>query len=169
MRRLHDDPTALEEIYTTFGPTVLGYLARRMPRADAEDVLQQTFLEVWQSRATIDPERRLEPFIMTIARRRTIDHFRRLARRPNDSLDSLSAEFEAMPDRLDDRVADSVTVRQALDTLPAEQRDTLELAYFAQLTQREIADVLGVPLGTVKARAARGLRRLTEILAGEGH
>jgi len=164
--RLAEDPAALEECYRTFGPTVHAYLRRRMAAADAEDVLQQTFLELWRSRSAYDPSRSLEAFILGIARKRSIDLLRRDVRRPTTSLDEVP-DGALSTASLVQGVVDADEVRRALDVLPPEQRDTIELSYFAQMTQAEIAEALGVPLGTVKARAARGLRRLAAILMPE--
>jgi RNA polymerase sigma-70 factor (ECF subfamily) len=69
---------------------------------------------------------------------------------------------------LADRYARANEVRRALERLPAEQREVLTLAYFGDLTQTEIAERLGVPLGTVKARTFRGLRRLADLLGAVG-
>jgi len=165
-RRLAEDPAAIEECYRAFGPTVLAYLRRRMAAADAEDVLQQTFLELWRSRAVYDPSRSLEAFILGIARKRSIDLLRRDVRRPTTPIDAVPDGTLATASAVQG-VVDADEVRRALDALPPEQRDTIELSYFAQMTQVEIAEALGVPLGTVKARAARGLRRLAAILMPE--
>ena len=99
-----------------------------------------------------------------IARKRAIDHLRRrrnLAVAPND-LDDVAGDDGR---ELAERYARAHEVRDALNRLPDEQREVLVLAYFGRLTQPEIAAHLDVPLGTVKARAFRGLRRLAEFLS----
>lgn len=156
---------ALEDCYAGLGPLVLSYLRRYIPPADAEDVLQQVFLEVWRSSARYDASRSLEAWVLGIARHRAIDHLRR--RRdvvPISDLHELVGD-----DGRDtvDRFVWAAEVRGALQLLPAEQREALELAYFSDCTQREISVRLGVPLGTVKARMARGMRRLAGLLAQE--
>jgi RNA polymerase sigma factor (sigma-70 family) len=158
------DQDALEECYRTLGPLVRSYLGRYVDRTEVDDLLQVTFLELWRSRDRLDPDRALEPFVLTIARRRAVDQLRR-TRQVIDS----SAVRELIGDQSDellDRMAWAETVRQALDGLPETQRQVIELAYFSQLSQREISEHLGVALGTVKARTWRGLRALADRLEG---
>jgi DNA-directed RNA polymerase specialized sigma24 family protein len=137
---------AIEECYAALGPMVLGYLRRFVPRDEAEDVLQRVFYEVWKNRDRYDPARSLEAWVLGIARKRAIDQLRRRHATivPIDELRDIAGD--------DGR----------------EQREVLTLAYFGDLTQTEIADRLGVPLGTVKARAFRGLRRLGGLLSEAG-
>jgi RNA polymerase sigma factor (sigma-70 family) len=154
---------AINECYSALGPMVLGYLRRFVPRDEAEDVLQRVFYEVWRNRDRYDPDRSLEAWVLGIARKRAIDQLRR--RRGNvvpiEELRDLAGDDGR---ELAERYARASEVRGALQRLPTEQREVLTLAYFADLTQTEIADRLGVPLGTVKARAFRGLRRLADLL-----
>jgi len=165
--RLADDPHALAECYQLHGPMVLAYLRRFVGHDDAEDVLQQVFLEVWRSRDRYDPTRRIEPWIVNIAHKRAIDHLRRRARRDGTHLVSLTEPDQAATDRFVDEFNDAQVVTDALAALSAEQRETLVLAYFNDLTQSQIAGRMNVPLGTVKARSQRGLRRLAAILVPE--
>jgi RNA polymerase sigma-70 factor (ECF subfamily) len=142
---------------------VLGYLRRFVPRDEAEDVLQRVFYEVWRSRERYDPGRSLEAWVLGIARKRAIDQLRRRHANvvPIDELRDIAGDDGR---ELAERYARAGEVRAALARLPREQREVLTLAYFGELTQSEIADRLGVPLGTVKARAFRGLRRLADLL-----
>ena len=164
--RLADDPDAFRECYQQLGPVVLAYVQRFVPRDEAEDVRQQVFLEVWRSRLRFDPDRRIEPWVLAIAKRRAIDHIRRRARNPSDPTDELPLERE-LSRPFTDVHAEASELREALATLPYEQRETLELAYFHDMTQPQIADQLGVPLGTVKARSFRALRKLAATLVPE--
>ena len=150
---------AINDVYSALGPMVLGYLRRFVPRDEAEDVLQRVFYEVWRNRDRYDPTRSLEAWVLGIARKRAIDQLRR--RHANDLAGDDGRE-------LAERYARANQVRGALERLPREQREVLALAYFGDLTQTEIADRLGVPLGTVKARAFRGLRRLADIIGTAG-
>jgi len=157
------DSRAVEDVYAALGPRVLSYLRRRVPYDEAEDVLQRVFFEVWRSRDRFDPGRSLEAWVFAIARRRAIDHLRR----PHH----VTVPIELVHDLAgaDGReTADSLVwareVHRCLDRLPAEQRQVLQLAYFGGRTQVEIADQLGLPLGTVKARMFRGLRRMGHVM-----
>jgi RNA polymerase sigma-70 factor (ECF subfamily) len=157
------DSRAVEDVYAALGPRVLSYLRRRVPYDEAEDVLQRVFFEVWRSRDRFDPGRSLEAWVFAIARRRAIDHLRR----PHH----VTVPIELVRDLAgaDGReTADSLVwareVHRCLDRLPAEQRQVLQLAYFGGRTQVEIADQLGLPLGTVKARMFRGLRRMGHVM-----
>ncbi|HEX8132051.1 MAG TPA: sigma-70 family RNA polymerase sigma factor [Actinomycetes bacterium] len=157
---------AIEECYSTLGPMVLGYLRRFVRRDEAEDVLQRVFYEVWRNRDRYDPTRSLEAWLLGIARKRAIDRLRRRHRTivPIEELRDIAGDDGR---ELAERYARALQVRGALERLPREQREVLTLAYFGDLTQTEIADRLGLPLGTVKARTFRGLRRLADILGAE--
>lgn len=164
--RLADDPTAWRECYAVHGPMVQAYLRRLVPAPDVDDVLQQAFLDVWRSRERYDPDRPLEPWLLGVARKRAIDHLRRLGRTAAVADGERSDEVPT-PDAFADQFADAVTVRAALAGLTGDQREVLVLAYFGGLSQSQIAQRLGVPLGTVKARAHRGLRALAAALVPE--
>ena len=161
--RLADDPDAFRECYQQLGPVVLAYVQRFVPREEAEDVRQQVFLEVWRSRLRFDTDRRLEPWVLAIAKRRAIDHVRRRARTLADPTADLPLERDR-PRPFTDVHDEASELRDALATLPHEQRETIELAYFHDMTQPQIAAQLGVPLGTVKARSSRALRKLAATL-----
>ena len=163
-RLVAGDERALEECYQRYGPAVRGYLRRFVPPPDIEDVLQDTFLDVWRCRSQLDPGRRFEPWLFAIARRRAIDSLRR--RRGVVDVAVVRDLMGEDGDQLAEQLAWAAEVRAALDQMPAEQREAIELAYFGQLTQREIAEQLGIPLGTVKARVSRGLRRLATMMEG---
>ena len=158
---------AINECYSALGPMVLGYLRRFVSRDEAEDVLQRVFYEVWRNRDRYDPARSLEAWVLGIARKRAIDQLRR--RRSNVvPLEELREIAGDDGRELAERYARATEVRAALELLPAEQREVLTLAYFGDLTQVQVAERLGVPLGTVKARTFRGLRRLADILGTAG-
>ncbi len=154
---------AINEVYAALGPMVLGYLRRFVARDEGEDVLQRVFYEVWRNRDRYDPSRSLEAWVLAIARKRAIDLLRRRHANvvPIEDLRDIAGDDGR---ELAERYARASEVRGALERLPREQREVLTLAYFGDLTQTEIADRLGVPLGTVKARTFRGLRRLADIL-----
>jgi RNA polymerase sigma-70 factor (ECF subfamily) len=158
-----DRQGAIGAVYAALDATVLRYLQRLVGRDDAEDVLQRVFYEVWRHNDRYDPSRSLEAWVLGIARNRAIDHLRR-----QRSMTVASENLEDVPgeDGRDwaERHARALEVRNALNRLPAEQREVLVLAYFGGYTQSQIATYLELPLGTVKARAFRGLRRLADLL-----
>jgi RNA polymerase sigma factor (sigma-70 family) len=158
---------AIDACYAVLGPMVLGYLRRFVPRDEAEDVLQRVFYEVWRNRDRYDPARSLEAWVLGIARKRAIDLLRRRHANvvPMEELREIAGDDGR---ELAERYARAQEVRGALERLPVEQREVLTLAYFGDLTQTEIADRLSLPLGTVKARTFRGLRRLADILGAVG-
>jgi RNA polymerase sigma factor (sigma-70 family) len=158
-----DRQGAIGEIYAVLGATVLRYLQRLVGRDDAEDVLQRVFYEVWRHNGRFDPSRSLTAWVLGIARNRAIDHLRR-QRNTAVALETLDDVPGDDGRELAERYAQAREVHNALNRLPDGQREVLALAYFGGYTQSEIATCLELPLGTVKARAFRGLRRLAEVL-----
>lgn len=163
VRLAHHDESALEDAYADYGPSVLAYLRRYVGADEAEDVLQRTFLDVWRHAGRYDPQERFSGWLFTIAHRRAVDTLRTKRHRVVD-VDTVRELMGEDGRESLDRYADAADVRQALGRLPEHERETLHLAYFEELTQAEIARRLEVPLGTVKARSSRGLRRLSSIM-----
>ncbi|TMR38308.1 sigma-70 family RNA polymerase sigma factor [Nonomuraea zeae] len=158
------DDEELSACYRAHAPAVRSYLRRFVPAQDVEDMLQIVFADVWRSRERYDPARSQAAWVFAIAHRRAVDHLR--ARRPPtvplEEAGDLARRGRSVPDELGDRDQ----IDRALAELPDAQREAIELAYFADLTQREIAHRLRVPIGTVKARISRGLHRLSALLSG---
>jgi RNA polymerase sigma factor (sigma-70 family) len=161
---VHDRQEAIEEIYLALAPTVRSYLQHLVGPDDADDVLQRVFYEVWRHNGRYDPSRSLTAWVLGIARKRAIDHLRR-RRHIAGTLDDLEQVVGEDGRELAERSARAHEVRDALTRLPDEQCEVLVLAYFGRFTQSEIATHLQVPLGTVKARAFRGQRRLAQFLS----
>jgi RNA polymerase sigma-70 factor (ECF subfamily) len=163
--RLHaGDETAFEESYRSIGPLVRSYVRRFVPEHDAEDLVQATFLELWRARERYDPSRSLEGFVLGIAHDRAIDHLRR--GREVVDVDQLRNLVGEDGRELIERLVNAAEIRQALRRLPEAQREAIEMSYFGQRTQSEIAVHLGVPIGTVKARMSRGMRQLASFVEG---
>lgn len=158
------DRDAIEQAYAAYAPAVLAYVSRYVGRDEAEDVVQHTFLDVWRHADRYDPGRRFTGWLFAIAHRRAVDVLRVRRHRTVDVevLRELAGEDGRVTADRSARVDD---VRAALAELPDHERVVVELSYFADLTQREIAERLDVPHGTVKARAARGIRRLGAALS----
>ena len=155
---------AMEEAYAAYGEAVRAYVTRFVGASEADDVVQLTFLEVWRHAARYDPSERFTGWLFTIARRRAIDTLRS---RRHEVVDVDQARHLVGEDGREtvERYADAAEVRAAVARLPEHERRVIELAYFAELTQSEIATVIRAPLGTVKARAARGTRRLAALMS----
>jgi RNA polymerase sigma-70 factor (ECF subfamily) len=165
------DEGALEQLYDRYRLILFGLLLRILhSRAEAEDCLQEVFLQVWRRAASFD-EARGRPFtwLVTLARSRAIDRLRSQASRHRTAQDAAREAVEEVSDAVTDAISSerSRVVRRALDSLPEEQRRVLELAYFDGLTQTEIAARLGQPLGTVKTRTRSGMLKLKEMLGDE--
>jgi RNA polymerase sigma-70 factor (ECF subfamily) len=164
------DDDALAELYDRYGRVAYG-LALRVLRdaALAEDAVQEGFLAVWRSADRFLAERaKPSTWILTLVHRRAVDLVRREQRRRADPLESAPdpagrASDEEMELRSRRRI-----VQDALRRLPDDQREALELAYYGGFTQSELAERLGVPLGTIKSRMFTGLRRLRDLLADAG-
>ncbi|MER6948814.1 sigma-70 family RNA polymerase sigma factor [Nonomuraea sp. NPDC000554] len=155
---------ALADCYRTHASLVRSYLRRFVPPQDVDDVTQVVFVEVWRSRDRFDPSRSLEAWLLGISRKRAVDHLR--TRRPPTVPLEAAGDPAGHDGRADgDELADRDLIRRVLAALPAAQRQAIVLAYYGDLSQREISERLGVPLGTVKARTARGLHRLSRLLA----
>ncbi len=160
------DMPAVNEFLRRHTPLVHG-LARRVLRhpQDAEDAVQDIFLEIWRSAGRYDPAQGSETtFVTMIARRRLVDRIRRTTAKPQaQSLDDPTAlpSPDTAPLELRDEAA---RAQAALEQLKPEQREVLELSLGQGQSHQEIAAAVGIPLGTVKSHARRGLMRLREML-----
>jgi len=162
------DELALTELYDRYSALAYG-LALRILRDQslAEDAVQEAFLDVWRAADTFLAERaRPSTWILTFVHRRAVDLVRREQRRRTAPSDNPSQQTEAAagPDEEVVLRHRRKAVQEALRRLPSEQREALELAYYGGLTQSELAERLGVPLGTIKSRMFAGLRRLADLL-----
>ena len=163
------DDDALGVLYDRFGRLAYRLAFRILrDRALAEDAVQEAFLAVWRSADAYKRERaKPSTWILTVVHRRAVDLVRREQSRRGEPLEVAPEPVSGPADEdavLRDRRA---AVQAALTELPGEQRQALELAYYGGLTQSELAERLGVPLGTVKSRMFAGLGRLRELLAAE--
>ena len=159
-RLTRGDRSALGEFYDLYSGPVYGMALRLLRDApEAEDVVQEVFLQVWRQAERYDPSRgKPEAWLFTIARTRALDRLRRRAARREDTEDAAPAPSQ-FPQ------GDTVlAVRKALDILSADQRRAVELAYYVGLTQSEIAETLGEPLGTIKTRIRTAMIRMRETL-----
>lgn len=162
------DESAIRDLYREYGRVVFA-IARRIlnDRSLAEEATQQTFLQVWRAAESFDPGRDLAPWIHTIGRRVAIDLLRRESRRRADALDAVNDHDPVL--RVDEAdIVDSWRrwqVRSAIDRLPPDEASVVRLQHLDGFTHVEIAERLGVPVGTVKSRSHRAHRRLVSLLA----
>jgi RNA polymerase sigma-70 factor (ECF subfamily) len=159
-------------LYDQHAPRAMAIARRILHRPEeAEDVVQDTFIEVWRRAGQYDSDRGgAGGWILTIARSRAIDRVRAqgIAGRVLEGGDAAHHGFApaalASPAVMTEGRRNEVRVSTALAALPAEQRETIELAYFEGLTQSEIALRTGNPLGTIKMRVKLGIKKLTGLL-----
>ena len=165
------DEKAVSQLYDRYRVVLFGLLVRILNnREEAEDVLQELFLQVWHRAGDYDPNRgRPFTWLVTLARSRAIDRLRSVASRERVATESAREVVEEVSDAVADAVRSEQRgiVTSALSQLPEEQQKALVLAYFDGLTQSEIADRLGAPLGTVKTRMRAGMMKLREVLGGK--
>jgi RNA polymerase sigma-70 factor, ECF subfamily len=169
IRALHrGDPRAVELVSDAYGPLLRGLLGELLEDRDAvQDVFQQTLLDVWRRGRDYDSERAsLATWLLVIARSRAIDHLRRRVPEPVDP-DSVAAFADR--DRPDETDALLERWRMAgmIAALPREEARMLRLRFYEGLSQRQIAQRTGMPLGTVKMRMIQALDRLRQMLDAE--
>jgi RNA polymerase sigma-70 factor (ECF subfamily) len=164
------DEPALVEIYRRHAGLVFG-LARRLLADDtlAEDVTQEVFVYLWQQPQRYDPDRgSLRSWLGLLAHRRSVDRIRAETRRVASEERRDRAEPALVADNdIDDQLSMvwlAVRVQEALDQLPAEQREAVVLAYYGGRTYREVAIELQIPEGTAKSRLRLALAKLNELL-----
>ncbi len=171
-RIVEGDQTALGELYDRYGRPAYS-LARRICADDgiAEDVVQEVFLAFWRDPQRFDPARgTFGTWLLTLVHHKSVDAVRResaIRRRTvpaADDGDEWSAPVGPGADQAALGKVIAGQVRDALGRLPAEQRQALALAYYGGYTQREVAALTGVPLGTVKSRMFTGVQRLRSVL-----
>lgn len=165
------DEGALSTLYDRYSRLAFSLAMRIVgERALAEEITADSFVSVWRSAGSFTEERgRFVTWLLSVVRHRAIDELRRLNVRPEGSAVELNEALQSAvhPDGIDDLIDTrqrQAVVRSALAGLPAPQREALELAYFGGLTQQEIADRTGTPLGTIKTRMRLGLLKLRDEL-----
>ena len=165
---------ALAELYDRYAPLAYGVALRVLgDPARAEDVVQEAFLKIWNGASTFDAQRgSLRTWLLTAVRNRSIDYLRGRAaheRREQELVPELvEAGARTDPWREVSLSLERTAVREALTSIPAEQRQAVELAFFGGYTHREIADMTRVPLSTVKGRMRLALEKLSSYLQGRG-
>jgi RNA polymerase sigma-70 factor (ECF subfamily) len=167
------DLSALEALYDRYSKVAYSLAYRIVgDRGTAEDVVQDAFLSVWRQAASFRRERGSpRTWLLSIVHHRSIDRLR-------SSAGSSAIPYDDLPQDREDMGKPSIwqqawnnvrgdIVRRALDRLPTDQKKSIELAYFSGYTQSEIAELMGVPLGTVKGRMRIGLQKLRAMLVSQ--
>jgi RNA polymerase sigma factor (sigma-70 family) len=161
------DRDAVSDCLDKYGGLVWS-IARRMLRNadDAEDAVQEIFIDIWKNAERFDESQASETtFIAMIARRRIIDRIRRTSRRLSpDSLEDVAVEPRSRDDQKLELSVEAGEAAEAMRTLKPEQQQVLQLSIVQGLSHQEIADVTGMPLGTVKTHARRGILQAREML-----
>src|SRR4051812_2672383 len=159
--------SAFELLYQRDARPVFGLALRRLgDRGRAEDAVQETFASIWRSAGTYRPDRGPgAPWLYAVARNAIVDRARNRTEIPADIPDEPARE--PGPADLAEQGWVSWRVHRALEELNEREREVVSLAYWSGLSQSEVAEYLGIPLGTVKTRTRAALMRLAEILGDE--
>jgi RNA polymerase sigma-70 factor, ECF subfamily len=173
MRRMVEaDETALGALYDRWVRSLYSLVLHLLKDPDeAEDVVEETFWQAWRKAGSYEPSRgAVSTWLLTIGRRKALDRLR-ARKRSREDLIGPDRSFADLPSADPDPSVDvegaelRESVRQAMNGLPDEQREVIELGYFNGLSQSEIADVTGQPLGTVKTRMRLAMQKLREPLS----
>lgn len=168
------DAAAFAQLYDRFSPALYSMVVKMVyDEKEAEDILQEGFSHIWRRASAYDPARSAAfSWAVMVIRHKAIDRLRVLRSREH-ALERATQEFRHFPEADETSAAEPALrerralVRTALQDIPDEQQVAIELAFFGGLTHEEIAEKLGAPLGTIKARIRRGLLRLRDFLTQE--
>jgi RNA polymerase sigma-70 factor (ECF subfamily) len=172
-RIMAGDEKALAALYDRYAGMLYGMLVRILKDTSAaEEVLQDLFLQLWRGAARFDASRgSLPAWLLVIGRNRALSRLRgREHREIQDDPEGFSIEAVPSPGNLENEAARAQLMeklRGAMASLPSEQREAVELAYFEGMTQTEIAERTGSPLGTVKSRVRAAMQTLKQVFEDE--
>jgi RNA polymerase sigma factor (sigma-70 family) len=162
------DGAAFRVIFERYAPLLMRAMLRELyAREEANDLVQQTFLQLHRARADFDAGQKLKPWVFTIAMNLKREYFRRKKRRPERSLDAESGPEPAVGALGAARVDARRTLARVMGDLPADQREVIELHWFDGLEFPEVATVVGASVSAVKVRAHRGYVRLRQALGDD--
>jgi RNA polymerase sigma-70 factor, ECF subfamily len=162
------DRAAFEILYGRYVRPVFSLALRRLgDRGHAEDAVQEAFAAIWRSASTYRPERGAAGgWLYTVARNAIVDRLRRNGPAGDAELPELASGEPGPAQHAEDSYV-SWRVHRALEELQPREREVIELAYWSGMSQSEVAEYLGLPLGTVKTRTRSGLARLASVLEGD--
>lgn len=162
------DAASFRVIFERYAPLLMRAMLRELyMREEANDLVQQTFLQLHRARADFDASQKLKPWVFTIAMNLKREYFRRKKRRPERSLDAESTLEPAVAALGAARVEARHTLERVMRDLPADQREVIELHWFDGLEFPEVAQVVGASVSAVKVRAHRGYVRLRQALGDD--
>jgi len=164
---------ALLELYDRYAGLAYAVAMRVLgDPARAEDAVQEAFLKIWTNASSFDPRKgSLRTWLITAVRNRSIDFLRGRGAHERQELElqpDLAESHRSDPWREVSLALERAAVREAVSSLPAEQRQAVQLAYFGGYSQAEIADMTKVPVSTVKGRMRLALEKLSSYLQGRG-
>jgi RNA polymerase sigma-70 factor (ECF subfamily) len=161
------DRAAFEELYRLYEKPLTNYLFRLCGnRARAEDLLQDAFLRLWKAAPNYEPSAKVSTYIFRIAHNLFLND---AARRRERTLESMEAETRSDPASDLNRRELQSAVQRAVEALPEGEREVLLLSEYSGFKYAEIAEILGIPVGTVKSRMFSAIQRLKEALKGLKH
>lgn len=175
-RTVAQDAAAFEALYDRHAKTVYSLILRivRDPEA-AEELVQESFWQVWRKAEQYNRGGAVGAWLSRIGRNKALDHLRRLKARPQaadgepELLERIAAPESRQVEAEVNRIWDRRHLQSALAAIPDEQRRCLEMAYFEGKSQREIAEEMGTPIGTIKTRVRIGLEKLERSLRAVGY
>ena len=161
------DQSAFEDLYRRYARPVFGLALRRLgDRGRAEDAVQETFASIWRSAGSYRPERGPgAPWLYAVARNAIVDRARSRSELPAE-IPERADESAGLLERTEQGWV-AWRVHRALEELPEHEREVIALAYWSGLSQSEVAEFLGIPLGTVKTRTRAALGRLADVLGDD--
>ena len=164
------DESAFAALVDKYRNAVLNFFCRKnVPHSDAQDLAQRTFIRIWRYRSRYSPKAKFTTFLFMLAHQEAIDFFRSESRR-REAMDDVARDTAPVVAASAGKMtgADD-SVWKAFRELPEAMRSVVELVVLQDLPQAEAAEVLGVPLGTVKSRLFNALRKLKGTLAASAH
>jgi RNA polymerase sigma-70 factor (ECF subfamily) len=166
-RAARGDRSAFEDLYRRYARPVFGFALRRLgDRGRAEDAVQETFASVWRSAGSYKPERGPgAPWLYAVARNAIVDRARARTETPAEIPDAAAAG-PGPPEHAEQSWV-AWRVHRAMEELPEREQEVIALAYWSGLSQSEVAEYLGIPIGTVKTRTRSALARLADVLGDD--
>jgi RNA polymerase sigma-70 factor (ECF subfamily) len=164
-----NDAASMAAVYDAHAGIAYGLALRVLGgAADAEDVVQESFLALWRQAERLDPARSLRSYLLTIVHNKAVDRLRRRGRLREAAIEGAATipAAGADPETAAEQLSDRQVVRQAMQSLPPEQRQAVALAYIGGLTINDIAARTNVPAGTVKSRLRLALERMRREIGG---